>query len=414
VLSTRTGFALVTATLGLLVAASAAPSPIFPVYEELWGVGPTAVTIVFAVYAAVLLVALLTVGSLSDHLGRRRVVLVAVVGVAASMVLFSQAQDVTTLIVGRALQGFSTGTAIGALGAWLLDLAGPRRTATAQLVNGAAPPVGLMVGGLGSGLLVQFAPAPTELTYIVLAALLVVAFLTLVFTPDVADRVPGALRSLRPVVHLPRESRAAFTTYLPGFLGSWGLGGLCLGLGPSVVAAVLGLTDHVVGGLVVAAVAGMGALTGILTRNLAPGRVMAVGMVALVLGPAILITGLSLTSTAVFFVGALVSGIGFGAGFQGALRGVLSTAPAHERAGVLSAVYVVSYLAFGVPAVVAGLLTPRLGLAEVVDGYATLVVLVGIVGLALVVRERRTATVPAQRRRRTTENLNAQNLNQDA
>jgi MFS family permease len=397
---TRTGFALVTATLGLLVAASAAPSPIFPVYEELWGIGPTAVTVVFAVYAAVLLVALLTVGSLSDHLGRRRVVLVAVLGVIASMLVFSQAQDVATLIVGRALQGFSTGTAIGALGAWLLDLAGPQRSATAQLVNGAAPPVGLMAGGLGSGLLVQFAPAPTELTYLVLAALLAVAFVSLLFTPDVADRVPGALRSLQPVVRLPRASRSAFTTYLPGFLGSWGLGGLCLGLGPSVVAGVLGLTNHVVGGLVVAAVAGTGAVTGVLTRHLAPGRVMALGMAALVVGPLVLVTGLTLTSTPVFFLGAVVSGVGFGAGFQGALRGVLGTAPAHERAGVLSAVYVVSYLAFGVPAVVAGLLTPRLGLAEVVDGYAALVVLAGVVGLVLVARDRRTGTlVPAQRRR---------------
>ncbi|WP_432565271.1 MFS transporter [Kineococcus sp. SYSU DK003] len=390
----RTGFTLVTLTLGLLVAASAAPSPIFPVYQELWGIGPAAVTVVFAVYAAVLLVALLTVGSLSDHLGRRRVVLVAVAGVAASMVLFSQADTVTALVVGRALQGFSTGTAIGALGAWLLDLAGPTRGPLAQLVNGAAPPVGLMAGGLGSGLLVQFAPAPTELPYLVLAVLMAAAFVAVLVTPDPADRVPGALASLKPVVHLPAASRTAFTTYLPGFLGSWGLGGLCLGLGPSVVAGVLGLPNHVVGGLVVAAVAGVGAVTGVLTRRQAPGRVIALGMAALVAGPLVLVLGLALTSTAVFFGGALVSGVGFGAGFQGALRGVLVTAPAHERAGVLSAVYVVSYLAFGVPAVVAGFLAPHVGLREVVDGYAALVVLAGIAGLVLVARARRTAPAP--------------------
>lgn len=395
----RTGFTLVTLTLGLLVAASSAPSPIFPVYEELWGIGPTAVTVVFAVYAAVLLVALLTVGALSDHLGRRRVVLVAVVGVAASMVLFSRADTVGELVAGRALQGFSTGTAIGALGAWLLDLAGPTRAPLAQLVNGAAPPVGLMVGGLGSGLLVQFAPAPTQLTYLVLAGLLLAAVAALLVTPDVADRVPGALASLRPVVRLAPASRRAFAANLPGFLGSWALGGLCLGLGPSVVAAVLGLTDHVVGGLVVASVAGVGALTGILTRHTDPGRVVALGMVGLVVGPLVLSAGIATTSTPVFFAGALLSGVGFGGGFQGALRGVLGTAPAHERAGVLAAVYVVSYLAFGVPAVVAGFLAPHLGLARVVDGYAGLVVLAGATGLVLSARGRAATGLPRQRRR---------------
>ncbi|GAA0315517.1 MFS transporter [Kineococcus aurantiacus] len=397
---TRTGFTLITLTLGVLVAASSAPSPIFPVYEELWGAGPAAVTVVFAVYAAVLLVALLTVGSLSDHLGRRRVVLAALVGVIASMLVFSQAGDVTTLVLGRALQGFSTGTAIGALGAWLLDLAGPTRAPLAQLVNGATPPVGLMAGGLGSGLLVQFGPAPTELTYLVLAVLLAGAFVAVWCTPDVVAPVPGALRSLKPVVRLPAASRRAFTTALPGFLGSWGLGGLCMGLGPSVVAGVLGLTNHVAGGLVVASVAGVGALTGLLTRHHAPDRVVALGMGGLVVGPLVMTLGLNLTSVAVFFAGALLSGVGFGAGFQGALRAVLGTAPAHERAGVLSAVYVVSYLAFGLPAVVAGFLAPHLGLRAVVDGYAALVVLAGVAGLVLVTRARRsTGTVPTQARR---------------
>ncbi|MEZ0166501.1 MFS transporter [Kineococcus sp. LSe6-4] len=402
--SPRTGFVLVTLTLGLLVAASSAPSPVFPVYQEQWGVGPAAITVVFAVYAAVLLVALLTVGSLSDHLGRRPVVAAALVGVLVSMLVLSRADDVATLVAGRALQGFSTGTAIGALGAWLLDLAGPDRTALAQLVNGAAPPTGLMAGGLGAGVLVQFAPGPTRLTYLVLAGLLLVALVAVALTPDAVGRAPGALRSLRPVVRLPASSRGPFAASLPGFLGSWGLGGLCLGLGPSVVAGVLGLHDHVAGGLVVASVAGVGAVTGLLTRHRDPRRVVTLGMAGLVVGPLVLTLGLTLSSVPVFFAGALLSGVGFGAGFQGALRGVLGTAPAHERAGVLAAVYVVSYLAFGVPAVVAGFLAPHLGLRPVVDGYAALVVLAGAAGLVTSVRAgrrvpRHSADLPGQRRR---------------
>jgi len=386
-LSRTAGFWVVTATLTVLMAASAAPSPLFPVYEERWGVGATAVTLVFAVYAATLLAALLTVGSLSDHLGRRPVVLAGVVGVVLALALFVRADSVGWLLAARALQGVSTGTAIGALGAALLDLQRPGRQ-VAQLVNGAAPPVGLTLGALGSGLLVQLAPAPTRLVYVVLAGLLVLAALALVALPEAAERVPGALASLRPRVSVPAPTRPAMLRAAPAFVGSWALGGLFLSLGPSLAAQVLGRGDHVVGGLVVAAVAGVGAVVGVLSRHRAPERVVALGSAAFVLGPLVLVAALEQRSTAAFFAGAVVSGVGFGAGFQGALRTVLGRAPADQRAGVLAAVYVLSYLAFGVPAVVAGFAAPVVGLERAADGYAGLVVLLGVVGLVLAARER--------------------------
>lgn len=403
-LSHAAGFRLVAVTLVVLVAASSAPSPIFPVYQAEWGLGPTAVTLVFAVYAGALLVALLTVGSLSDHLGRRPVLLAGVVGVVLAMVLFAVADSVGWLIGARILQGVSTGTAIGALGAALLDLAGPGQAPRAQLVNGAAPPVGLTLGGVGAGLLVQFGPAPTRMVYVVLAAVLVVVAVLLVRLPSAVDPVPGALRSLAPVVRVPPASRAALAAGAPGFIGSWALGGLFLGLGGSIVAQVLGRSDHLVSGLVVAAVAGVGAVVGVVTRSTAPHRVVLAGSVAFLVGPALFVVALDQASTGLFFTAAAVSGLGFGAGFQGGLRAVLATAPAHERAGVLAAVYVMSYLAFGVPAVVAGSFAPRLGLEAVADGYAGLVVLLGVVGVVVGLRGVRAravaAAVPAQGRRR--------------
>lgn len=401
-MSHRAGFRLVALTLALLVAASAAPSPIFPVYQAEWGLGPAAVTLVFAVYAGALLLALLTVGSLSDHLGRRPVLLAGVGGVVVAMVLFAVADSVGWLIGARILQGVSTGTAIGALGAALLDLAGPARAPLAQLVNGAAPPVGLTLGGVGAGLLVQFGPAPTRLVYVVLAAVLLAVGVLLNRLPSAVDPVPGALASLAPVVRVPRASRAALAANVPGFIGSWALGGLFLGLGGSIVAQVLGRPDHLVAGLVVAAVAGVGAVVGVLTRSIAPHRVVLAGSVAFLVGPALFVLALDHASTGLFFTAAAVSGLGFGAGFQGGLRAVLATAPAHERAGVLAAVYVMSYLAFGVPAVVAGAFAPHLGLETVADGYAGLVVLLGVVGVVVGlrgVRSRAAAAVPAQGRR---------------
>ncbi|NAZ88842.1 MFS transporter, partial [Kineococcus indalonis] len=122
------------ATLALLVSASSAPSPVFPVYQQQWGLSATSVTLVFGVYAGTLLLALLTAGSLSDHLGRRAVVVAGLLAVLASLAGFLLAGSTAWLVAARALQGVGTGAAIGALGAWLLDLAGPR-AALAQTLN---------------------------------------------------------------------------------------------------------------------------------------------------------------------------------------------------------------------------------------------------------------------------------------
>ncbi|WP_432485766.1 MFS transporter [Kineococcus esterisolvens] len=395
----RTAFWLVAVTLALLVSASSAPSPVFPVYQQEWGLSATTVTVVFAVYAGTLLLALLTVGSLSDHLGRRTVVLAGLAGVLVALGGFLLAGSAGWLIAARALQGLGTGAAIGALGAWLLDLGGSR-AGLAQTLNGAAPPVGLMVGGLGAGLLVQYAPAPARLVYAVLAVALATCAVLLLRAPETSPRTPGARASLAPSVRVPAGTRPTLVALAPALTGSWALGGLFLGLGPSVAAGVLGRTDHLVGGLVVASLTGTGALVGVLTRHLPPRRVAVAGSAAFLVGPALLVAALQQASTPLFFTASVVSGVGFGAAFQGGLRAVVATAPAAERAGVLAAVYVMCYLAFGVPSVVGGLLTPHVGLRAVAEGYAVLVVLLGAASLALAARASRRAralTVPSPR-----------------
>ncbi|WP_432509435.1 MFS transporter [Kineococcus auxinigenes] len=390
----RAAFWLVAATLALLVSASSAPSPVFPVYQQEWGLSATTVTVVFAVYAGTLLLALLTVGSLSDHLGRRTVVLAGLAGVLVALAGFLLAGSAAWLIAARALQGVGTGAAIGALGAWLLDLGGARTT-LAQTLNGAAPPVGLMVGGLGAGLLVQYAPAPARLVYAVLAVLLVACAVLLLAAPETSPRTPGVRASLAPSVRVPAATRPVLVALAPALTGSWALGGLFLGLGPSVAATVLGRTDHLVGGLVVASLTGTGALVGVLTRNLPARRVALAGSAAFLVGPALLVVALQSASTPLFFTASVVSGLGFGAAFQGGLRAVVATAPAAERAGVLSAVYVMCYLAFGVPSVVGGLLTPHVGLRAVAEGYAVLVALLGATALLLAARAARRAPATA-------------------
>lgn len=367
----------------VILAQSGAPSPLYPVYESDWHLTPSNVTVVFAVYVLGLLLTLVTVGSLSDHIGRRPVILAAVVVALASLVVFALATNVIDLVVARALQGASVGASMGALGAALIDHQPAGHPRLAALFNGVIPPTALSVGALGSGLLVQFAPLPTVTVYVVFIVLVLAIGVLFLFLPERTTRRPGARASLRPAVLLPRQTRRVFGAVVGCMISSWALAGLYLALGPTIVVSLLHLESHVAGGLAVVALTGAGALTGLAIQRSDALKSMIVGAVALVVGPILTVVALELNSTWGFFASSAIAGIGFGAAFQSALRLLLAVAPAEGRGGLLSTVYLVSYLAFGLPSIAAGLLVPVVGLVNVVVGYAALVALLALVALAL-------------------------------
>ncbi|MGW2940036.1 MFS transporter, partial [Streptomyces sp. NPDC001156] len=104
-ISRSVGFWLLAVALLAFFAAASAFSPLLVVYQHRWGFTPTMLTTIFAVYALGLLVALLTVGGLSDYVGRRPVLAGALIVEAASMVMFLTADGVGLLLVARILQG---------------------------------------------------------------------------------------------------------------------------------------------------------------------------------------------------------------------------------------------------------------------------------------------------------------------
>ncbi|MBT1597884.1 MFS transporter [Curtobacterium flaccumfaciens] len=377
------GFWILAAMLLVSVASSAVPSPIYPVYAAEWHLTPLMLTGVFAIYVAGLLASLLIAGRLSDHVGRKPVLVVGGLGVALSLGLFAVADGVVALIVDRIVQGVSVGLLIGALGAALIDNSLERHPTMAGVLNGVIPPIALATGALSSGALVQWGPAPEQLVYLLFGALLVLLVLALSVVPEQVERRPGALRSLRPTISVPRSSRRLFRGVAGSLVASWALGGMFLSLVPSALGAVFGITNHFAAGALIAVVTGVGALTGLAIQRMDTRRAVLLGLVALVLGPIITVSFVFAHSLPGMVVGSAVAGVGFGAGFQAPLRMLLATAAPTHRAGLLSTIYVVSYLAFGVPSVIGGLLEPSIGLVPVIAGYGGFIVLAAVVALVL-------------------------------
>jgi hypothetical protein len=364
------GFWLVAGVLFLLLFASAAASPLYGVYQAQWRFSATTLTAVFAVYVLVLLLTLLVFGSLSDYLGRRRVIAVALAASAGACGLFLSAHGVGLLFAARALSGASAGAATSAGGAALIDLQ-PPGSGRAPVVTSAAVLLGLAAGGLGTSALVQYAPAPTYLIWWLLLGASVAAAVAVLAIPETAPGRAGVLASLRPRVAVPRQARGTLAVALPCMIAAPAVNGFYLSLGPSLAAQVFGSPDLLWGGLLIFLVTGTGAAATVAFRGLSGPTAMLAGCLALLAGAVMTLAAIQTASAAAFLVGTAVAGAGVGMGFfLGAYRILTALADPGQRAGLVAAIWIVFYLAFSVPVVAAGVATTHFGLHQTAVVYS--------------------------------------------
>lgn len=360
-------------------AISAVPSPLYALYQDRWGFSDAVLTEVFAIYVVALLFSLLVFGGLSDHVGRRPVLLGAIALEAASLVLFLLAGGVAALALARVIQGLATGAALATLGAVIVDMEPPDAPKRSGVVNGVAPLAGLSLGALGCGLLVQFAPWPTSLIFVLLLGLLAFAAVAVWVSPETSAMRPGAGASLRPRVGLPSHLRAEFMALLPIIVAGWALAGLYLSLGPSIAATFISDDGYLTGALVVAALCGTGAVVVYLMREREPESVIRFAAAWLSFGIAVTLIGLEFDVGPLAFAGTLVSGVGFGGAALGSF-GVLVKMPRPEERGELFAfAYVVSYIAFSVPAVIGGFASDQFGLHSTARVYGAVILVVSVI-----------------------------------
>jgi MFS family permease len=366
--------------LCLFLFASSAPSPLYQIYAARWHFPPLTLTIVFALYAISVLGALLITGRLSDHLGRRPVIFAGIILEIAATACFLVASSTVLLGLARVLQGLATGGAIGAMSAALVELSAGSSPGLAPVVNSAAPTLGLAAGGLASSALVQYEPDPMRLIFwLVLAGFVLGAILSVVMR-ETGRRRPGALASLKPKVGVSVQARSTFVKVLPCLVALWALSGLYLSLGPQLAGSIAGSANRVWGGLIIFLLNGTGATAVVIGKDLAPRRSMLYGCGALFAGVALTFAAIAMNSAPMLITGSVIAGAGFGLSFLGAFRAVSSLAATAERAGTIAAIYVVSYLAFSVPIVIAGIAIARFGLHRVALVFSAAVAILAALG----------------------------------
>jgi MFS family permease len=377
-------FVSMSAALVAFFIAAGAPTPILPLYEREWGFPPSMLTFAFGVYAVALIASLLVLGSLSDHVGRRPLLIGALALELVSMVVFLIAPSITWLIVARVLQGVATGVASGAIGAVVVELASDARKKLAVAMTSLATTAGLGVGALLAGVIALASPdAAAATVWLVLIVLMAVGTLLAIVTPETSTRRPGALAALRPHISVPPRARRLFAVSVPVIVAIFLTNALFLGLVPTILGSVFGVTDPIVVGALNFVVFAVAAPASIATSALHPHQLRLYGGLALVVAAILLLGSFVLAWLPLLWAAAVIGGAGAGASLSGITRGLIPQVEPHQRAGLFSAIFLVGYVTLGVAIIGTGYIAAAVGIASTASGYAIITGLVALLGVTL-------------------------------
>jgi predicted MFS family arabinose efflux permease len=384
-------FVAVTTTFLVVMTGVTLPTPMYGFYQQELGFSLSTVTVIYAVYAAGVLVALLLFGRWSDVLGRRPVLLAGVLLTILSDVAFLLADATWVLMLARVLSGLSAGIFVGAATAAVIEAAPPRWRGRAPLVATAANIGGLGLGPIVAAILVDSLPSPTQLTFVAHLVLSVVAVGLLLAVPETSPRQPGA----RPTIQRPSIPPAVRTTFVgasvAGFAG-FAVAGLLTAVSPRFVAQSLTDPSHVLQALVVTLFFASSVAGQIVLRRLGTDVAVDLGCALLTVGVLVLVWGLQVESFALLVVAALIAGVGQGLSFSKGLASILSKVDAHERAGASSAFFVVAYVAISVPVIGEGIAAQHYGLTSSSVAFSIgAAVLAALAFVTLVLDQRRSA-----------------------
>jgi MFS family permease len=383
-LGRRASFWVSAAVVAHTLWTSAAPAVTYPLYAALWHLTPTVTTAMFAVYPVMVVLTLLLFGNLSDQVGRRAMILAGVGASLLGVALFAVAPGVAWVFAGRALMGVGVGLSTGPATAALVEFSLPGGQGRANVVATAATALGLGLATLLGGALIQYAPLPLHLNFIVLAAVLAVLLALAWFLPRPTALARAEAARWRPgAVVVPRDIARVFATSATAVTAGYAMGALMLSLGTQIARDLIGSGNALVNGAALALFALVTGSTALVARRL-PGSVAIVsGGVVAAAALALLMLSAQQQALPIFLVAAAGAGAGYSLLFLGGLTLINARAPAHHRAGTLSAIYLIGYLLMGAIALSLGVAATHWGLRTAIDLGAPVIAALGLAAAVL-------------------------------
>ncbi|MGH3168405.1 MAG: MFS transporter [Trebonia sp.] len=342
---------------------SAVPTPLYGLYAARDGFGSLTITIVYAVYAVGVILALFTVGHVSDWYGRRRVMIPALLVATLSAVLFLVWRDLAGLIVARFVGGIAVGAVTATATAWITELHAARRpTATrrrGEIVGAAANLGGIGIGPLIGGVLAEWVAKPLTTPYLVFLGLLAAGVVGLALTPETRTLEPADRPRYHPQqIKVPARGRSTFFGALIGAFIAFAALAFFMSLAPTFLAGPLGHPS-----LALAGAAAFLVFAAAVAAQILPGRfgrqtLAAFGALLITAGSVAIVVAVQLSAPSLwlFLVGGAVLGAGGGAYFKSSFGTVIALSDPGSRAGALTLFFLTGYIGLSIPAVGLGVL----------------------------------------------------------
>lgn len=376
-------FWMMSYTLFLLLVGSNLPSPLYSEYQKMFGFSSTVLTLIFAVYAFVLIPSLWFFGQLSDRIGRKKILLAGTCIIVIGSVVFSMAEGTSWLFVARGLQGLAAGMLSGTAAAALVELHPTNNKKIASLVATVATAVGTAIGPLLSGVLAQYSSASVTLPFITHIVLLIPALVALFLMPETVERVKlESWRLQLPTV--PSHIRFLFMIgAITGFI-TWSVSAFFTSLVPSYVSDLLGIHNLALTGGIVFLMLLISAFTQLFLNRLSFSQSMVSGLISLILGLSGIVIAVPLQSILLLLISTIIIGLGWGLAYMGSMALVNEIAPPNQRGHVVSSFYVIVYLGVGFPVIGIGFGTELLNLYISVLIYVSVVTVLAVTIIVLI------------------------------
>jgi MFS family permease len=325
---------------------------------------------------------LIAFGDVSDYIGRRTTMLIGLLASFTGVMMFALAPDVVWVFIGRAFMGVGVGLSASPATAAMVEFSPAGQSKRASSITTAAQSLGLTLATLVGGGLIQYAPFPTHLNFGVLAIVIALVFAATWFLPrHTSAEASGQWRPKIPAI--PRSLRKIFAVSVVAVSGGFALGSLLLSLGSQIAHDLVGSNNALVNGAALSLFTATAGVVAVLARPLSSRSSMIFGGLSMILGMALFALSARLHALPIFLASAAAGGTGYSLLFAGGLNLLSVNAPAHHRAGTLSALFLIAYFLQGVFALLLGKTATALGLETAADLGASVLAGFGIAAIVL-------------------------------
>lgn len=353
-------------------AASAAPIPLYNIYRAEEGFSNFGISMAIVSYSVGTIASLLVLGRLSNHLGRRLTAITSLGLLLLGCLVLLNVHDINILLAGRLLVGVGTGLASSSLTSYIVDAAPDKPEWLASVASSQGPMLGLTVGAIASGALVQFGPWRRDLIYLVCVGFLLLSAALIAISPETATPAQGAWRSLLPRVRVPARVRHLLPVAAAVFLTTWATGAFYQAFVPALVEDQLHTRSSLILGLVFSAYMAPSVFGAPIGGRFTSAVAQRVGMITFLAGMIGIITAINSGTLALFIIATIVAGAGQGIAISAATRGLLHGSTLADRAPIFSAIYLLCYSGAAFPSLISGELSNTFSLPQIAFGYGVL------------------------------------------